>query len=160
MAKERGFPISASNLASSIKIEAMKTTPLPVPKGMRQKARATKPTKDLSQLTFDETLPSGPNLPLPKSPHSLPSKMVGSLSIATSGVVATPTEQPAQASSPIATPSSPPKNLKPSSSKSKKKGKVVASPPRYSPENAYSNYFFEFKKEHLFEKYIIPRIYS
>ena len=28
------------------------------------------------------------------------------------------------------------------------------SPPRYSSENAYSNCFFEFENEHLFEKYI------
>ena len=30
----------------------------------------------------------------------------------------------------------------------------MASPPRYSSETAYSNYFFEFENERLFEKYI------
>ena len=30
----------------------------------------------------------------------------------------------------------------------------MASPSRYSRENSYSNYIFEFKNESLFEKYI------
>ena len=33
-------------------------------------------------------------------------------------------------------------------------GKVVASPPSYSSEISYSHYFFEFKNERLFDKYI------
>ena len=103
--------------------------------------------KDLFQSTSTETLPSGPNSPLPKLPLSSPS-------LVTSGVAATPTEQPTQPSSLVTTPSSPPKNPKPFSSKSKMKGTGVGSPPRYSPENAYYNYFFEFENENLFEKFI------
>ena len=44
--------------------------------------------------------------------------------------------------------------FKPSPSRSKKKRRAVASPPRYSFETAYSHYFFEFENERLFEKYI------
>ena len=76
------------------------------------------------------------------------------LSVIMSGVVATPTKQVAQPLSLVARPSSPPKNPKPSSSKSKNKGKVVAFPPMYSPENTNSNYLFEFENEYLFKKYI------
>ena len=108
-------------------------------------------------MTSTKTIPSHPNSPLPKSSHSSLSKTIGSLSVATSGVATTPTKQPDESSSPVTTPSSPPKNSMPSSSKSKTKWKVRAFPLRYSPKNAYSNYFFEFENEHLFEKYITRR---
>ena len=143
-----------SLVASLVATKAAKPIPPLVPKGMKKKAQAIKPTKDLSQMTSTETLSSHPNSPLHKSPLSSPSKTMGSPSIATSRVAAFPTKQPDQPPSPIVTLSSPPKNPKPSSSKSKKKGKVVAFPRRYSSENAYSSYFFKFENEHLFKKYI------
>ena len=72
------LPPAVQVVASSVATEA--TTPFypSVPKGMRRKARAIKPLKDLSYLNSLETLLSGPNSPLPKSPLSLPSKMMGS----------------------------------------------------------------------------------
>ena len=36
----------------------------------------------------------------------------------------------------------------------------MASSLRYSPENAYSNYFFEFENKHVFEKCITHGVYS
>ena len=79
---------------------------------------------------------------------------MGSPTVAIASVATTPTKQLNQPSSSVASPISSPTKPKPSSSKAKNKGKVVAFPPRYSHENSYSNYFFEFKNEHLFEKYI------
>ena len=134
----------ASPSPSFVATEATKSTPLPIQKGVRQKARASKPLKDLSKSTSLEMLMSGPNSPLPKLPLSSPSNTVGSPSGVISGAAATSTKQPAQPSSPVATPSPPHHSQKPSSSKPKKKGKVVGSPPRYSLENSYSKYFFEF----------------
>ena len=105
-------------------------------------------------MTSSETLPSHLSSPLPKSPLFLPTKMMASPLVATSVVAVSLVEQPDQLPSPISTPSSPPKNSKPSPFKSKKKGKVVDSPPRYYFETAYSHYFFEFEIEKLFERYI------
>ena len=80
--------------------------------------------------------------------------MMAAPSVATSGVGESLAKQPDQPFSPVATSLSSPKKPKPSPSKTKKKGKVVTSPPRYSSEAAYSQYFYEFENEHLFEKYI------
>ena len=88
------------------------------------------------------------------SPLSSSSKTMAFPSVATSGVAASPTKEPDKLPFPVVTPSSPPKQWKPSPSKSKKKGKVVALLPRYSFEIAYSHYFVEFKNERLFKKYI------
>ena len=136
-------------MASSVVVEATKPSSPPVPKGMRQKAQAVKPLKDLSDATSLDTLLSRPTSPLPKSHLSSPSKTMGSPSATTSGAVVTPAKQ--QTKSPfIVTPTSPPTSPKPSASRNKKKEKVVASLPRYSHENSYSNYFFKFENESPF----------
>ena len=72
-------PPVESPLASSVAIGATKPcSPSLVPMGMRQKAWAVKPLKDLSDSTSLETLPSGPNFLLPTSPLSSPSKTMRS----------------------------------------------------------------------------------
>ena len=90
------LPLAKPPVASSIATEATKPFPLPIPKGMRQKAQAPKPTKDLFESTSLEMLPSRPISPLSKSPLSSPSKTMGSLFGVTSGAPATPAKQLAQ----------------------------------------------------------------
>ena len=80
-------PPPAEPVVSSIVTEATKPTPPPILKGVHQKARASKPSKDFSESTSFEMLPSEPNSPLPKSPLSLPSKTVKSHPGMTSGLL-------------------------------------------------------------------------
>ena len=142
-----------SPMASPVRIEATTIVPLVVPKGIGQKACAVKPTVNLSQTTSSKTLPSQPNSPPPKSPLFLPTKKTTSPSVATSGVVGPKSKQSVHASSPVAKAYSLWQS-KPSPSCSEKKGKAMASPPRYSTESAYSHWFFKFENERLSEKYI------
>ena len=108
-------------------------------------------TKNTSELSSAGTLPSGPNSPLSKSSLGSPVKLKGSPSVAIAGVDTTPVKPSDQPTLPVAIRIS---NPKPSSSKAKDKGNAVASPPTYSHDNSYSNYFFDIKNESLFEKYI------
>ena len=94
--KETPLPPPLANfpVAFPIAIEATEPIPPPFCKGMRQKARAIKPTNDLSQMTSTEMLWSHPNSPLLKSQLSSPSKTMGSPSVATTGVAASLAKQP------------------------------------------------------------------
>ena len=112
-----------------------------------------KPTVDMSQKTSSETLSSHPNSPLPKSPLSSLLEKMALPSIATSGVVGSLNKQSNQPPVLLVIASTPYKS-KCSPSQSKKKGKAVALPPRYSFKIAYSHYFLDFENERLFEKYI------
>ena len=127
-------------VAFSIATEATTPSSPLLPRRIKKKAKAFKLIKDASDLSSADTFPSGPNLPLPKSPLGSLLKSKGSPSVAIAGADTTP----AQPSSPVASPISPPLNPKPSSLKVKDKGKAIGFPLRYSHENSYSNYFFDF----------------
>ena len=104
-------PLATQPVAASVVIEATARPSPPILKGSKKKVKPIKATKDTLDFSSADTLPSGPNSPLSKSPLSYPEKSVGSLSIAT-----TP-KSPAKPSLPVAFPISKPTNLKPSFSK-------------------------------------------
>ena len=147
-------PLTSQLVVSFIATVAITRHSPPIPKGLEKKAKAIQPTKDASDLSSEDTLPNDPKSPLPKSSLGSLAKSMVSPSVATTRADTTAAKPLAQSSSPVAMPISLPSNPKPSSSKAKDKGKVVASSPMYSHENSYSHYFYEFENEYLFEKYI------
>ena len=61
------LPPANQLVADFVAIEATTHSSPLIPKGLKKKAKAVKPTKDAFDLFLSDTLPSGPNSPLPKS---------------------------------------------------------------------------------------------